>query len=207
MQITRGMKQKVIIGVIIAFAAILFAQNAMLLNYQAKEKKYKADTETLLQGLETYQTKDSLNVARVGALELSLKEYKKNIADDVALIDQLQTKNRQLQSVTKVQSETISKFAGTVKDSIVYIPGDTVEKLLRCVDISTKWDDIHGCADDGKFTGTIIHRDSLYIVQTTQYKRFWGFLWRTKKIKNRKVDVVSLNPSTKIMGCQFVEIK
>jgi hypothetical protein len=45
------------------------------------------------------------------------------------------------------------------------------------------------------------------IVETVQYKRFWGFLWKTKKIKNREIDVVSKNPATKILGVEFVTIE
>ena len=104
--------------------------------------------------------------------------------------------------------ETINELRATVRDSVVYLPGDTVTTILRCVDIVEPWFELHGCATpDGQFTGTHINRDSLLIVETVQYKRFWGFLWKTKKIKNREIDVVSKNPATKILGVEFVTIE
>ena len=173
-----------------------------------KDCRYRSNTEILLQDVKTYQTKDSLNAIKVGNLELSLAEYKKYRADDLALIKTLRAKNRDLERVTTTQMETINELRATVRDSVVYLPGDTVTTVLRCVDIVEPYFELHGCATpDGQFTGTHINRDSLLIVETVQYKRWLGFLWKTKKIKNRQIDVVSKNPATKILGVEFVTIE
>ena len=104
--------------------------------------------------------------------------------------------------------ETITQLRGTVRDSIVYLPGDTITTVLKCVDISDPWFSIKGCAmPDGEFTGTFVNRDSVLIVATVQYKRFLNFLWKTKKVKNREIDIISKNPHTKIMGVEYIEIE
>lgn len=195
-------------AIIGAIAAVLWGQHAKIKRLTDERDKYRNNTETLLQDVRTYQTKDSLNAAKVGNLELTLSEYKKYRADDAALIKSLQTKNRDLQRVTTAQMETIKELRANVRDSIVYLPGDTVTTVLRCVDIVEPYFELHGCATpDGQFTGTHINRDSLLIVETVQYKRWLGFLWKTKKIKNRQIDVVSKNPATKILGVEFVTIE
>lgn len=195
-------------AIIGAIAAVIWGQHVRIKNLTAYRDKYKANTETLLQDVRIYQTKDSLNAAKVGNLTLKVSEYEKYRADDAALIKTLQTRNRDLQRVTTTQLETINELRGTVRDSIVYLPGDTVTTVLRCVDIVEPWFELHGCArPDNTFTGTHINRDSLLIVETVQYKRWLGFLWKTKKIKNRQIDVVSKNPATKILGVEFVTIE
>lgn len=195
-------------AIILAVAAALWVQHAKIKRLTDERDKYRSNTEILLQDVKTYQTKDSLNAIKVGNLELSLAEYKKYRADDLALIKTLQAKNRDLERVTTTQMETINELRATVRDSVVYLPGDTVTTVLRCVDIVEPWFELHGCATpDGQFTGTHINRDSMLIVETVQYKRFWGFLWKTKKIKNRGIDVVSKNPATKILGVEFVTIE
>lgn len=195
-------------AIILAVAAALWTQHAKIKRLTDERDKYRSNTEILLQDVKTYQTKDSLNAIKVGNLELSLAEYKKYRADDLALIKTLRAKNRDLERVTTTQMETINELRATVRDSVVYLPGDTVTTVLRCVDIVEPWFELHGCATpDGQFTGTHINRDSLLIVETVQYKRFWGFLWKTKKIKNREIDVVSKNPATKILGVEFVTIE
>lgn len=191
-----------------AVAAAFWVQQSRIKRLTAERDKYRNNTETLLQDVRTYQTKDSLNAIKVGNLELSLAEYKKYRADDLALIKTLQAKNRDLERVTTTQMETINELRATVRDSVVYLPGDTVTTVLRCVDIVEPYFELHGCATpDGQFTGTHINRDSLLIAETVQYKRFWGFLWKTRKIKNREIDVVSKNPATRILGVEFVTIE
>jgi hypothetical protein len=182
-------------------------QRSRINTLTGERDKYRTNTETLLQEVSRYQTKDSLNAAKVGVLELKLSEFEKYRASDAELIKTLQTKNRDLERVTTTQMETINELRATVRDSVVYLPGDTTT-VLRCVDIVEPWFELHGCATpDGQFTGAHINRDSLLIVETVQYKRFWGFLWKTKKIKNREIDVVSKNPATKILGVEFVTIE
>lgn len=203
------MKKYIILAAIImAVAAAFWFQQKRINNLTVERDKYRSNTETLLQDVRTYKTKDSLNAAKVGNLELKLSEYKKYRADDLALIKTLQAKNRDLERVTTTQMETINELRATVRDSVVYLPGDTVTTVLRCVDIVEPYFELHGCATpDGQFTGTYINRDSLLIVETVQYKRWLGFLWKTKKIKNREIDVVSKNPATKILDVEFVTIE
>lgn len=194
-------------AIIGAIAAVLWGQHAKIKRLTDERDKYRNNTETLLQDVRTYQT-NSLNAAKVGNLELKLSEYKKYRADDAALIKSLQTKNRDLQRVTTAQMETINELRANVRDSIVYLPGDTVTTVLRCIDIVEPYFELHGCTTPaGVFTGTHINRDSLLIAETVQYKRFWGFLWKTRKIKNREIDVVSKNPATRILGVEFVTIE
>lgn len=203
-------KYLIIAAIALAVSAVvtIWVQRSRINTLTGERDKYRTNTETLLQEVSRYQTKDSLNAAKVGVLELKLSEFEKNRADDLALIKTLQTKNRDLERVTTTQMETINELRATVRDSVVYLPGDTVTTILRCVDIVEPYFELHGCATpDGQFTGTHINRDSLLIVETVQYKRWLGFLWKTKKIKNRQIDVVSKNPATKILGVEFVTIE
>lgn len=202
------MKKYIIIAaVLIGLVAAIGWQQSRIKKLTADRDKYRSNTETLLQDVKTYQTKDSLNAAKVDNLTLKVSEYEKYRADDAALIKTLQTKNRDLQRVTTAQLETINELGGTVRDSIVYLPGDTVTTVLRCIDYSDKWIDFNGCIANNTFSGKITTRDSLLIAESVEYKRFLGFLWRTDKIKNRQIDVVSRNPNTKIMDVEFVTIR
>lgn len=203
-------KYLIIAAIALAVAAVvtIWVQRSRINQLTGERDKYRTNTETLLQDVSRYQTKDSLNAAKVGVLELKLSEFEKYRASDAELIKTLQTKNRELERVTTTQMETINELRATVRDSVVYLPGDTVTTVLRCVDIVEPYFELHGCATpDGQFTGTHINRDSLLIVETVQYKRWLGFLWKTKKIKNRQIDVVSKNPATKILGVEFATIE
>lgn len=200
-------KYLIVAAILLAVAAAFWVQQRRINSLTAERDKYRSNTETLLQDVKTYQTKDSLNAAKVGGLELKLSEFKKYRAEDAALIKSLQTKNRDLQRVTTAQMETINELRANVRDSIVYLPGDTVTTVLRCIEYSDKWVDFDGCIINNTFSGKIITRDSLLITESVQYKRWLGFLWKTKRIKNREFDIVSKNPNSKITGFEVITIE
>lgn len=203
-------KAYIIAAIALAVSAVvtIWVQRSRINTLTGERDKYRTNTETLLQEVSRYQTKDSLNAAKVGVLELKLSEFEKYRASDAELIKTLQTKNRDLERVTTTQMETINELRATVRDSVVYLPGDTVTTVLRCIDIVEPYFELHGCTTPaGVFTGTHINRDSLLIAETVQYKRWLGFLWKTNKIKNRQIDVVSKNPATKILGVEFITIE
>lgn len=202
-------KYLIIAAIALAVAAVvtIWVQRSRINQLTGERDKYRTNTETLLQDVSRYQTKDSLNAAKVGVLDLKLSEFEKYRASDAELIETLQTKNRDLERVTTTQMETINELRATVRDSIVYLPGDTVTTVLRCIEYSDKWVDFDGCIKNNTFSGKIITRDSLLITETVQYKRWLGFLWKTKRIKNREFDIVSKNPHTKITGFEVITIE
>lgn len=195
------------IAMVVAAVATIWVQRTKIEKLTDERNRYRGNTETLLQDVETYKTKDSLNAAKVGVLELKLSEFERYRASDAELIKTLQTKNRELERVTTTQMETINELRATVRDSVVYLPGDTVTTVLRCIEYSNKWVDFDGCIKNNTFSGKIITRDSLLITETVQYKRWLGFLWKTKRIKNREFDIVSKNPHTKITGFEVITIE
>ena len=202
-------KYLIIAAIALAVSAVvtIWVQRSRINTLTGERDKYRTNTETLLQDVSRYQTKDSLNAAKVGVLELKLSEFERYRASDAELIKTLQTKNRELERVTTTQMETINELRATVRDSVVYLPGDTVTTVLRCIEYSDKWVDFDGCIKNNTFSGKIITRDSLLITETVQYKRWLGFLWKTKRIKNREFDIVSKNPHTKITGFEVITIE
>lgn len=202
-------KYLIIAAIALAVAAVvtIWVQRSRINQLTGERDKYRTNTETLLQDVSRYQTKDSLNAAKVGVLELKLSEFERYRASDAELIKTLQTKNRELEAVTTAQMETITQLRGTVRDSLVYVDRVVVD-TLRCITAADKWFSFDGCVNrKNEFTGTFINRDSILIVATVQYKRFLNFLWKTNKVKNREIDIISKNPHTKIMGVEYIEIE
>ena len=200
-------KYLILAAIIMAVAVAFWVQQSRIKSLTAERDKYRSNTETLLQDVRTYQTKDSLNAAKVGVLELKLSEFERYRADDAALIKTLQVKNRELEALTSAQCQTIIDLRGTVRDSLVYVDRVVVD-TLRCITAADKWFSFDGCVNrKNEFTGKFVNRDSLIIAATVKYKRFLNFLWKTKKVKNREIDVVCKNPHTKIMGVEYIEIE
>lgn len=197
------------LGVAVLFL-LLVGHNKMLRTKLAKEKSekelYISNSHVLLDSIKTYLTNDSLNVASIGKIELTLSEYKKYRSEDLKLIESLQVDKKKLQSVTTAQTKTIHELRGSVRDSIVYRDNYIVDSL-KCVTIREKWFDMAGCFNrKNEFAGSFENRDSLAIVNHVKQKRFLGFLWYYGKKENR-LDVVSKNPNTTIQGVEYIELR
>lgn len=195
----------IVAAVILAAAIAVILVDKKIDRLTAQRDKYRNNTETLLSDVETYRVRDSLNAARVQSLELTVKEFERFRAADAALIKQLKARNRDLAAVNKTQSQTIIELQAAPRDT--FIVRDSIPVPAVAVHCGDAWFDFDGLLTATEFTGTLANRDSLLIAESVQYKRFLGFLWKTNKVKNRRVDVVSKNPHTSILGVEHVVIE
>ncbi len=192
--------RKVFVSIIAALIVCIGIQERRCTSLRQQRDQYKSNQESLLQGMAKYKVSDSLNAAKVIGLELTLKEYKRMHEHDLARVREMIKKNK-LSAVAHVSTSTATRVETIVHDSI-YL-GDT----LRCIDVTTKYLDIHGCATaDNHFSGEITSRDYLTLTESYTRKRFLGFLWYTKKRYNREFGIVSSNPNTEILGYEVISI-
>jgi hypothetical protein len=204
------MKTKLIIVATAIFALLVgwcIIQHKEIVHLQQEAHRYKQNTSILMQDVERYRTSDSLNAAKVGVLSLKLSEMEDLRAEDIKTIESLKIKKKELEQITTMQMQTIANIKGEVRDSIVY-RDKIIRDTVKALNVSDEWIDLHGVIyNDGVFDGTLEVRDSLTVVETVQYKRFLGFLWRTKRIKSREVDVVNKNPYSQIVGLESITIE
>ena len=171
----------------------------------AERDRYAGNTAALLSDIERYRVRDSLNAARVQSLELTVKEYERFRADDAALIKQLKQRNRDLAAVNKTQSQTIIDLRAVPRDTVII--RDSVRVPAVAVHCGDAWFDFDGLLSENEFTGKLEHRDSLLLVESVKYRRFLGFLWKTKKIEDRQLDCVSKSPHNSILGLEYIVIE
>lgn len=146
-----------------------------------------------------YQVQDSLNVAQINSLELTVKEFKAYREKDAKLIKDLKIRNKDLEALVNAKLET--------RDTILVAVHNTIPGVATFNYTST-WTDLSGTIDMVKNTMqvSITNREDLEIVESITRKRFLGFLWYCKKLESRKVDVVSHNPNTTIKNVSYTKI-
>lgn len=210
--------KKIIIKIIIAMIAIIVPMLAFHKIHKLKEENTRllsnqeillTQKQTIMAESQAYKVSDSLNAAKVSELQFTLKEYKKYRAQDLQLIEQLKVKKSDLQKVIDSQTETINSLSVKLNDSIRIDTVTNIIDTLKCFGYKSKWTDVSGCINlkSDSINLQIKNRESLKIVETVVYKRFLGFLWKTNKVKDRRVDIVSENPNTTIVNLDYVSIK
>lgn len=169
------------------------------------ESKYESAKENiiLLNGdIHRYKIRDSLNVAEVRALHLRIKDYERLRKDDAEIIADLKSRRRELESVIETQTKQMIELSTRPVDTLII--RDSVPILAKKVSVRDKWYDFDGIMSENDFRAELTVRDSLIAVESVEYKRFLGFLWKTSRVRDRQMDVVSRNPYTEIMGLDFV---
>lgn len=191
--------------IVAAMVATIGIQSVKLKSLAAERDRYQHNTNALLSDVYAYKVRDSLNAAKVGTLTLTLREYERFRAEDATLIGSLRADKQTLQSVTTTQMRTITELQNLpIRDSVIHRAGrvDTV----RYMEYHDKWLDFIGCQNDSVGAASIASREELLISTHIEYKRWLGFLWRTKKIKSQDTDAVSKNPRTEIVDLEHVII-
>ena len=192
-------------GVMLALLLALGLQHKRIERLTNERDRYKGNSEALMGDVEYFKVRDSLNGAKVQGLELTIKEYERFRAEDASLIKTLQARNRDLTQVNKTQSETIIDLLAIPRDTIIIRDSVPIPAIaLHCGD---EWYDFDGILTQGEFSGNLTNRDSLLLAETVKYKRFLGFLWRTKQIQDRELNVVSRNPHTSILGVEHIVLE
>lgn len=193
----------IVIAVLIGIIGLQFSQ---IFSQQKTITRIKSDMGLLLESnndlilkANHYKILDSLNVAQIKSLELTVKEFKTYREEDAKLIKSLKVRNKDLEALVSTKLET--------RDTILVAIHDTIPGIANFNYTST-WTDLSGTIDMQQNTMqvNIANREDLDIVESVTRKRFLGFLWYCKKLESRKVDVVSRNPNTTIKNVSYTKI-
>ena len=160
----------ILIALFVCMAIEIVIQDRKIDSLTQERDKYKSNTEILLSETQTFKVRDSLNAARVGTLELSVKEFEKYRAEDAALIKDLQGKNRDLDRLNKAQAQTIITLSDIPRDTIILI--DSIPMKAKKVECGDYWYTFRGIMTYNSFAGSLENRDSLVFSESVTYKKF-----------------------------------
>lgn len=205
------MKKIVIYVALLAIMlAAIIVQAYIIKSEKAENARLVADRETLLiennailAEKRKYIVDDSLKAIQITGLHLSLAEYKKYREADLALINKLKADKRDMAATISAQLESINTLKSSMKDTVIV--KDSTSLAAKAFEYHSRWTDITGLItfNPDSISLSIKNKEELLIVESVKRKRFLGFLWKTKKVKSRTVDVVSKNPNTEIVTAKY----
>ena len=200
-----NIKDLKLLAFLVVSLAVIFLINETA-KLQEENKRLVNNQITLLDSMQTYKVADSLNVAKINVLELSLSDYKKYREENAALIKKL--KADKLSAATSINATTSTNIKAVIKDSIIYkdriVPVDTVKQIKY----DSKWTSVYGYLANDTINLNIINREELLVVESFVKKRFIGIklpIWLFG-YKTKSVNVVSKNPNTEINNLEYIQI-
>ena len=191
---------------LVAIIAYIIISFVYVKSLKIKNSALSNNQETLLTTVEKYKVADSLNAAKINALQLSLSEYKKYRAEDAELIKKL--KADKVSSATSATLVTTTKIETKIKDSIVYVNKFIPIDTIKSINFKSEWITVNGMISNNSVSLDIVNREHLIVVESLVRKKLW-FIKLPVKIfgyKTKSVDVISKNPNTEITDLEFIQI-
>lgn len=205
------MRKYVVLTAAFALVWVVFQtgikQRAKIRELSEEVKRKALNIDILENTANYYQVEGDQKAAEVLGLRLKIDEYKALRSKELAEINKLKIKGRELESVISMAESAKVFIEVPIIDSVFVYRDIKKDTILKCLNFKDPWVYISGCIDDKKLNGEVIFTDSLLIVESYKRKKFLGFLWKTKKIINRKIDVTRASPYTEFSNIEFKKIE
>lgn len=173
------------------WVAFLFFANAKL---KSENEILQTNVGTLLTGAEQYKVKDSLQVATIANLELSISEYRRYKAEDKKLLESLKIDNNRLKGIIKTQTESFYEQTTLLRDSVkMLLSPDSVEipVNIKTARFADQWHSLNVTIQGDSLNYKLRTKESLLITNHVVPKRFLFFKFGCREVRT---EVVSKNP-------------
>lgn len=192
--------------VIVIYVAIVTASIAYLLYDRGKisseRDRYRENTETLLEGLETMRIDSSRNAVETKRLRLTLDELEESRRGYMETIEDLELKIKNLQSVSRHELEASVYISGEIgKEKYLTL----LEGKPITVTDSDPHKNIRLVIDKDSVIGDVTMIANLTQVVYAEYK--WRFLWWRIGLKGIRQAITCDNPNVRIRYSEYLEIE
>lgn len=194
----------IITGALCVWVAFLFFENKKL---KSKNEILQTNVGTLLTGAEQYKVKDSLQVATIANLELSISQYRRYKAEDKKLIESLKIDNNRLKGIIKTQTESYYEQTTLLRDSVkMLLTPDCIEVRvkMKVASFSDTWHSLNIKIQGDSLNYKLRTKESLLITNHIVPKRFLFFKFGCREVRT---EVVSRNPYVEDIQVESITIR
>lgn len=173
----------------------------------SENKVLNTNVNTLIEGVEQYKAKDSLQAATIANLELSLSQYKKYREEDEKLIKSLKIDNKRLKGVISTQTESYYQHTALLRDSVkMLLTPDSIPTPIRIktATYSDQWHSLNVTIEADSIDYILKTKESLLITNHIVPKRFLFINYGCKEVRT---DVVSKSPYAEDINVESITIR
>lgn len=190
---------------IIAFlllVATVWVQQRRIVSIRQERDRYQQNSDALLSDMKQWRVDSTSMATDVKSLRLTVDEFKRYRAEDLAKIKQMGVKIKNLEAAAKHYLEVNAEITAQIKDSVVI--RDTVPVLVKSVSMVTPHIQLSGIIERDSLIGKIHLPVTLRQAVWIEYKRRWLF-W--KKVVAVHQTITSDNPHVEIKYSEYITIQ
>lgn len=194
----------IITGALCVWVVFLFFANEKL---KSENEILQTNVGTLLTGAEQYKVKDSLQVATIANLELSISEYRRYKAEDKKLLESLKIDNKRLKGIISTKTESFYMQTTLLRDSVkMLLTPDSIEVpvKMKVASFSDTWHSLNIKIQGDSLNYKLKTKESLLITNHVVPKRFLFFKYGCREVRT---EVVSKNPYVEDIQVESITIK
>ena len=187
---------------VLALFLVVYVQHRRSVRLMADRDRYRLNSEALLSDVRRFRIDSATTAVDVKTLWLSVSEFERYRAEDMAKIKAMVVKIRKLQAAAKHRMEVAAPIDATIRDTIIV--RDTVPVAIQRIEMLTPHIQMQGIIEDGRLRGEIRVPVTLRQAVWIEYKRrriFW------KRVKAVHQTISSDNPYAEVTYSEYIEFK
>lgn len=192
-------------GILLAIVAVLvgmvWLQQRKVVRLKEERDRQEQNSDALLSEMKRWQVDSATMATDVKTLRLSMDEFERYRANDLAKIKEMGIKIKNLEAAAKHEVEVDVPLHATVKDSVVV--RDSVAVRVQAVSMVNPFIQMHGIIERDSLIGSVHLPVTLRQAVWIEYKRRWLF-W--KKVKAVHQVITTDNPYVEVKYSEFIHI-
>lgn len=193
-------------GILLVVAGLLagtvWLQQRKVVRLRQERDRQEQNSDALLSEMKRWQV-DSVTMATdVKTLRLSLDEFKRYRANDLAKIKEMGVKIKHLEAAAKHEIQVDAPIQAMIRDSVVV--RDSVVMRVQSVSMVNPFIQLHGVIEKDSLVGSVHLPVTLRQAVWIEYKRRWLF-W--KKVKAVHQVITTDNPYVEVKYSEFIHVQ
>lgn len=186
---------------VLALCLVIYVQHRRTVRLMADRDRYRRNSEALLSDVRRFRIDSATTALDVQALHLSVDEFERYRAEDMAKIKAMDVKIRNLEAAAKHRIEVAAPIDAIIRDTIIV--RDTVPVAVQRIEMITPYIQMQGLIEGGRLRGEIRVPVTLRQAVWIEYKRRWIF-W--KRVKSVHQTITSDNPYVEVKYSEYIKI-
>lgn len=192
----------VLLIVVAALVGTVWLQQRKVMRLRQERDRQEQNSDALLSDVKRWQVDSATMATDVKTLRLSVDEFKRYRANDLAKIKEMGIKIKHLEAAAKHDVEVNAPIHAVIRDSVVV--RDSVGTRVQAVSMVNPFIQLHGVIEQDSLIGFIHLPVTLRQAVWIEYKRRWLF-W--KKVKAVHQVITTDNPYVKVKYSEFIDVQ